>query len=438
MLKNCSDGRLLDTLAKTRAARGDSARESLSSRSSMVWMVGLLLFVSALGAQSDESRVLLIGNSFTYYNNMPAMLEAIAAANEGGPRITAEMHVEGGRELSEAVELSDLRKMVSKGGWDFVVLQGQSRLGNTNFVNGHNVIDDPEPFFTAVREWVRLIRQSGAAPLLLSTWLEADEKAQREWDMIGWAYREIGRELSVPVVGADLAWQRLASSFPDLELYAGDGLHPSPLGSLLVAALLYEEISGAGGVTEDELPSRIEVDRVEEDDGTAHTGELVEVGAFSPLEIEAVRAVVQANRTTSVDLMRPSPPHYPQFSDLSGEASVPTDFAGRWQGEAKHYPDFLPWPGMMTLELNLNAEGRVSGHMSISFEGSQFTVSVQLDEVVVENDRLVFEDPDGPESSIVRYEGVLTPTGHLAGLASLIGEDSSLRMVGEWRLVRAE
>jgi hypothetical protein len=398
-------------------------------------LVGLLLCGSGPSAASEALRVLFVGNSLTYYNNMPVMVEAIAAANPGRPAVTTRLHASGGRELVEALEIPELVALVRDGGWDFVVLQEQSRLGSTTFVNGRNVVVDPEPFFRATRSWNRLITESGARPVLLASWLDRGE-ATREWEMVGWSYRAIGVELGVPVIGADLAWITAEESHPELDLYDADGLHPNPVGSLLTALLVYAELLDVDDLAGLGLPAVVRGPYVEPGDGTIQADRIVDLGRFNPGAIRWVREIASASLQRSFASKRPAPPDPPKLPAAFEDDAGPQRFAGRWQGEAKHYPDFLPWPGRMRLDLAVGTDGDLSGRMSITFDGSKFEVDVTLDRVELADGRIVFVDHDGPEDAPVRYEGVLADDDRLIGVASLVSEDASLAMTGEWSLER--
>jgi len=53
-------------------------------------------------------------------------------------------------------------------------------------------------------------------------------------------YLELGQELGVEVLPVGVAWQLALAEKPGLDLWASDGLHPSPRGSYLAACLFYE------------------------------------------------------------------------------------------------------------------------------------------------------------------------------------------------------
>ncbi len=84
-------------------------------------LVFILLFqVYVLSAQ-DTTRVLFVGNSITYYNDMPFTVEAIA--NSKGDAAKVFMHAPGGTGFMHHVDNPALFDLIRQGSWDYVVLQ---------------------------------------------------------------------------------------------------------------------------------------------------------------------------------------------------------------------------------------------------------------------------------------------------------------------------
>ena len=174
-------------------------------------------------------RILMLGNSFIFTNNMPQMLADLTGAE-------VVHHTRGGARLSE-----QLNPCTRLGGrtqaalqtekWDYVVLQEMS----------HGPITAPKSFFSSVEGLCRQIRANGAVPILFATWAyqrggakltdkgwDYDEMAQKLFE----AYHEAARENSTLI--ADVG--RRFYEWPDpRDFYAADGVHPSELGSRIAA-----------------------------------------------------------------------------------------------------------------------------------------------------------------------------------------------------------
>src|SRR5262245_23603813 len=67
-------------------------------------------------------RVLFIGNSLTYVNDLPAMVTALADSAGAGP-LVVESVVFGGYSLEDHWNQGDALRAIERGGWSVVVLQ---------------------------------------------------------------------------------------------------------------------------------------------------------------------------------------------------------------------------------------------------------------------------------------------------------------------------
>lgn len=90
------------------------------------------LFFLSIGLNAQNTtNILLIGNSITYYNNMPQTLKAIA--NDKGNISNVTMYAPGGTGFINHVEDENVYNHFKQGGWDFVVLQpGSGESGGTS------------------------------------------------------------------------------------------------------------------------------------------------------------------------------------------------------------------------------------------------------------------------------------------------------------------
>lgn len=209
-----------------------------------------------LAAQSRPLRVLFIGNSYTYYNDLPATVASLAASL-AGPRIEPTMIATGGMTLQWHLAAGKATAAIDAGGWDAVVLQEQSQLG-AGTANGESRLSPPTVFHESVRKFVPRIRAAGARPLLMMTW--ARRSRPQEQGQLTEAYQRIGKELQVRVAPVGLAWQAARARWPDLELFVEDGSHPNPVGSYLAACVLYVALTGRaprGGVPAANVPADV-------------------------------------------------------------------------------------------------------------------------------------------------------------------------------------
>ena len=119
-------------------------------------------------APAAVTRVLFIGNSLTYANNLPRLLRAVAASQPGGPAIDTATYVIPGAQLDDLRDDGHATAALRDGDWDVVVLQERGGLLSCNAKSTR----EPEcrRSESAHRHFVELAQQRGARTLLLMTW----------------------------------------------------------------------------------------------------------------------------------------------------------------------------------------------------------------------------------------------------------------------------
>jgi hypothetical protein len=192
-------------------------------------------------ADVDSRSVLLVGNSYIFFNNLPDMLEGISMGL-GGPRLSVESHTHPGYSLQRHLDDGHLDGIFERrSDWDFVVLQENSRF-SAPFHPVTGELGSNEGFKEAVRVFDDRVKALGADPVLFMTW------AKQPWPdqivAISDAYLEIGQEVDADVSVVGLAWAVALEERPELDLHVSDGSHPTPAGSYLTACVLYATLTG--------------------------------------------------------------------------------------------------------------------------------------------------------------------------------------------------
>lgn len=193
-------------------------------------------------AQAACTRVLFIGNSYTYVNDLPAMVAELARA--GDHRIETGMAAEGGLTLADHVASSATQATLSSRHWDIVVLQEQSQIPAIADARDRQMAP-------AARTLVRTIRLAGSRPLLFLTWAHRDGWPEnrlpdyaRMQDQVDDGYLRLGGELVVPVAPVGVAWATVVSTNVRPGLWQDDGTHPTVAGTYLAACVFYAAIFG--------------------------------------------------------------------------------------------------------------------------------------------------------------------------------------------------
>jgi hypothetical protein len=176
-------------------------------------------------------RVLFIGNSLTYFNDLPGTVAGLAGsanvtihvASVARPNLALIDHVEGS---SNALEV------IGQGGWNYVVLQqGPSALPLSR-----------DTLLIATRLLSAQIEGVGARSALLMVWPESSRFAV--FDDVRDSYRAATSDVGALFLPAGEAWRTAWAADPQLPLYGPDGYHPSELGTYLAALVVYEGITG--------------------------------------------------------------------------------------------------------------------------------------------------------------------------------------------------
>lgn len=195
---------------------------------------------SNLQANESCTRVLFIGNSYTYVNDLPNTFANLARA--GGHQTEVGMSAQGGWMLSDHVKSSDTISMINAKKWNFVVLQEQSEVPSIQQSR-------TQEMYPAARVLVGDVRQVGAVPIFLITWayragLPANgmpnyESMQAQIDN---GYLITAEALGAPVAPVGNAWQAVRDQYPQINLWQDDGSHPAPEGTYLAACVFYADI----------------------------------------------------------------------------------------------------------------------------------------------------------------------------------------------------
>ena len=213
-----------------------------------IWNVLVVVVLSALvsagcgGAASGESvDVLFVGNSFTHVNDVPGMVETIAAEN--GVSINTEMIAPGGAFLQEHAASSAVSEAITSGTYEFVVLQEQSMAPAIRQV----FRDETLP---AAQSLESMAEAAGAQVIFFQTWGHANGNtitghgnfSSMQTDLT-WAYDELASATGARVSRVGQAWERWLVNHPDQGLHSGDGVHAAPKGSYLAALVIAKTIA---------------------------------------------------------------------------------------------------------------------------------------------------------------------------------------------------
>lgn len=200
--------------------------------------------LSASGCHSPSPsaacRVLFIGNSYTYVNNLPLVFAKLAAAGDHVIKTGLIAHPDAS--LANDVASPETEAVLRATSWDVVVLQEQSEIPSS--VSLRQTL-----MYPAARQLVHMIREHGTEPMFYLTWAHQDGWPAN--GLIGYhsmqsaidaGYFAIARELGVTVAPVGDAWSAILSRETRPRLWQADGSHPTIAGTYLAACVFYATI----------------------------------------------------------------------------------------------------------------------------------------------------------------------------------------------------
>lgn len=192
-----------------------------------------------------EKKILFVGNSYTYYNDMPSAM-FVPMAEAAGQPVQVSQVTKGGWKLSRYADPEDeggklLRETIQGQHYDCVVLQEQSFTPVTN----------PEQFFAGIAAVRDLLKDQAERFVLYATWgrkpgseklAELGMSSIEMTEKLAEVYGRAGEMFGMQVSHVGKAFAAYLVEHPEAELYNPDKSHPSALGSEIAARTLAETI----------------------------------------------------------------------------------------------------------------------------------------------------------------------------------------------------
>ncbi|OYZ49123.1 MAG: hypothetical protein B7Y15_10785, partial [Bacteroidetes bacterium 24-39-8] len=200
-------------------------------------LLGFLLILcsnySSAAVPKDTVRVLFVGNSYVYYNNLIQMIGLITDSID--TKIICKKSVFGGSTLGDhwnGRKGLKSRQIIANGKFDIVVIQDNSMWP----------IDHKDSVLYFGELFCKEIKQKGARPFLYNTW--ARQKTPETQNAINLVYQELGKAQGATVVPVGSCWSKALEIKKDADLFNIDGSHPSAMGSFLIALSFIKQITG--------------------------------------------------------------------------------------------------------------------------------------------------------------------------------------------------
>lgn len=185
---------------------------------------------SASGEPGGGIRVLFVGNSLTYTNNIPAMVKELA--DKDAVSVSYETILLPDYGLDDHLSDGKVQKEIKKGRYDYVVVQqGPSALAESQAM-----------LMASVKKYKALCDEAKTKLALYMVW---PSKARLfDLDNVIYSYSNAAVKNGAMICAAGLAWKNVWATNSSIALYGPDGFHPDITGSLLSAMVIYGTLTG--------------------------------------------------------------------------------------------------------------------------------------------------------------------------------------------------
>lgn len=205
------------------------------------------LLVTACNGPSEPKfppgsvRVLFIGNSLTYTNDLPGMLTALAR-QAGNTALVTHSVAFPNFSIEDHWYEGTAKGLLHSRSWEFVVFQ-----------QGPSSLPENQVYLaTWVANFDSLVRGAGAEPVLYMVW--PSEARAVDFPQVLVSYRNAAHQVGGIFAPAGDGWTAAWETDPAAPLYGPDRFHPSVAGTYVAALVLLGRLAGVDPVT---LPATI-------------------------------------------------------------------------------------------------------------------------------------------------------------------------------------
>lgn len=189
----------------------------------------------------DSTKVLFIGNSITYFNDMPFLFRNIA--NNKGKNVSVTMYAPGGTGIVNHYQDPNVYSLIDNGNWDYIILQpgsgesaGASWPVDTTIYRTRILLDSIYSRNECTKVFLYEIPYGVPSSTEYATYFSVQT-------MFRDSITKMSDSLNIPLVPAGECARAHYSVAQDLMLHNSyNDIHPSIYGSYLVAASFYTSI----------------------------------------------------------------------------------------------------------------------------------------------------------------------------------------------------
>jgi hypothetical protein len=209
----------------------------------IIFLILAILTCKIIVAQPVTRKVLFLGNSYTYVNNLPQLISD--AALSVGDTLIFDSNTPGGYTLDQHFTNAISTGKIISGGWDYVVMQEQSQLPAFE----EYLSNGPWNLSTLTHQYNPCARK-----MFYMTWGRKNGDASNcaAWppvctyegmdSLLRLRYIEMAEMNNAEVSPVGAVWKYIRQNYPTIELYDPDESHPAVAGSYAAACCFYAAI----------------------------------------------------------------------------------------------------------------------------------------------------------------------------------------------------
>lgn len=183
-----------------------------------------------------KMRVLFVGNSHTFFNDMPEIFRRLAKTGRNmDVEVTMQAHpgVPFAWHLSQ---MAELRFALVQGRYDYMVIQQAA----------HVPCPSKEETLRDGKMLINLAKQCGVTPIICMPW--AEKRFPEHQAVMYDTFRTLAEETGTGTTATGYVFEDVFKNHPEINLYFADGEHCNPYGSYVRALSVYAAIFGVSPV----------------------------------------------------------------------------------------------------------------------------------------------------------------------------------------------
>lgn len=193
-------------------------------------IIALFLFCcqTTENAAPTEIWVLYVGNSLTYTNDLPQLVQEIGTVEK--VKIKYKSLLFPNYSLEDHWKEGKVQQEIESGKYDFIVAQqGPSALPGSQVL-----------LLEYTQKLADLCRKNKAKLALYMVWPSLTRSF--DFDNVILSYTQAARKTASLLCPTGVAWQHVWQADPKMALYGNDGFHPSIKGSAVAAMVVYASL----------------------------------------------------------------------------------------------------------------------------------------------------------------------------------------------------